>query len=211
MGNMMRYTFLEKIHEILKPRVYLEIGVQFGYSFRLAQYSEAVIGIDPRPLTAPVGNQVIFGWTSDQYFALNPMIRVDLGYIDGDHHYEQVFTDFMNLERCMQPDGILLFDDVLPRTQEIGSRDPIPGDWAGDAYRVVQILRDLRTDLTFTLIDVEPTGLLMVENLDPWYNWGISQLPPDPDPYAHKVPEEILARHGALDGEEVLEKLRVMA
>src|SRR5262245_4480573 len=62
---------LGRIHAHLRPRTYVEIGVQKGSSFRLADPSALAIGVDPEPQYTPSAdrNHRVFRQTSDAFFA----------------------------------------------------------------------------------------------------------------------------------------------
>lgn len=191
-----RHHFLTELHELLRPEVYFEIGVQYGDSLRLATHSKWAIGVDPSPLLTATGNQVIYAMRSDDYFNQEPVTEpVDLAFIDGDHHYEQAVRDFYNVQRRCQLDGIIVFDDVLPYTQEVGGREMVPGHWAGDVWRAEPVIRELQPGLTLVFVDVAPTGLLLVWGLDPEFDPGPLTLPMSPEP----VPDHVIDRAYALD------------
>jgi predicted O-methyltransferase YrrM len=42
---------------------------------------------------------------------------IDFAFIDGDHTYEGVKSDFMNYGRLVRPGGIIAFHDILPRSE----------------------------------------------------------------------------------------------
>lgn len=160
------------LHDLLKPTVYLEIGVQFGLSLDLAVYSEVAIGIDPQPLVQPKGNQMIYTMTSNEYFAQGwdngNHRKVDLAFIDGSHLFEDALRDFNNVARYCDRRSVIVFDDVLPYNQEIAARTmPPAGDWTGDAWKIMPILAG-KLGLTGTemvAVDTFPTGSFVVWNL----------------------------------------------
>lgn len=215
---MSRHEFLSALHEILRPKVYLEIGVQYGTSLALAVHSEVAIGVDPKPLVNPVDNQVIFAETSQEFFsrphpAHEARSLVDFGFIDGMHLYEYALQDFINIERHSRMDGstVVVFDDVLPRNQAEAAREQCPGDWTGDVWRVHQILRSFRPDLGTALVDTYPTGTLLVRGLDPGNDtlpamWKtIEALYPLED---EEVPEDVINRTHALSPGWVLSQVK---
>lgn len=166
-----RHQFLTMLHDLLKPKLYLEIGVQYGLSLDLATHSQLAIGIDPNPLVQPKNNQAIFNQTSDQYFSNFENIQhqhVDLAFIDGSHLFEDVLRDFNNVAHCCSRRSVIVFDDVLPYNQEIASRTmPPAGDWTGDAWKIMPILAG-KLGLTGTemvAVDTFPTGSFVVWNL----------------------------------------------
>jgi SAM-dependent methyltransferase len=166
-----RHEFLRELHKTLRPKRYLEIGVQFGKSLQLAEIDCEIIGIDPNPMVGPALANAVYTMTSDAYFErFKPghphHNQVDFAFIDGSHLAEDALRDFINVQRIMAPGGVIALDDVLPYDPAIAGRVPLPGDWAGDVWRLRHAL-PYQPNLVFTLVDVDPTGLLVVQNLDP--------------------------------------------
>lgn len=202
--------FMQALHEQLAPRTYLEIGVAEGHSLALSRCRS--IGIDPafcvdQQLAAPVS---LLRCTSDEYFARlhtqgeRPFddLPVDLGYIDGMHHFEFALRDFIGLERYAAVSSVIAFDDVLPRNQEEAERNRTNWPWTGDVFRVQYALAEHRRDLLQICVDTEPTGMLLVAKLDPASEVLPGRLDEivreyvQPDPQL--IPGEILDRANAI-------------
>lgn len=214
---MTRHEFLKALHEKLKPRVYLEIGVQLGTSLALAEGSEVAIGIDPDPLVAMTANQrpnqQIHAITSDEFFdwarwsgaGLPP---IDLAFIDGMHLVEYALRDFINVQKFMSPGGVIVFDDVLPYNTPIAERiQPPGGDWTGDVWKVYYILTELYR-LEPDLVDTSPTGTMVLSGWEPQLSL---EYPPDSymAEWIEDVPVSgpILNRNHAVQPHEILEAL----
>ena len=169
---------LAHFHELLRPRVYLEIGVDVGRTLSLAKPPTRVIGVDPslkhlrveKAFEAPT---TLFPMESDAFFASGVAERaiegktVDLAFVDGLHLFEQALRDFLHLERLANREAVLLFHDCLPLTPATAARRRTTGFWTGDVWKIVPILRSLRPDLEMFLLPAYPTGLLVVTRLDP--------------------------------------------
>jgi methyltransferase family protein len=192
------YQFLAQLHGILQPRGYLEIGVFAGGSLNLA--SCPAIGVDPQPHTSAQGQQRIYSQTADAFFAAGGVPEgfppLDLAYIDGMHLFEFALRDFRNIAKHAHKDTVIVFDDVLPYNMDIAGRTPLPGDWAGDVWKLIPILSAM-SDLKVWLTDVSPTGALVVKGADgdlsplwddydqivedwidtPCFDWVINRLP----------------------------------
>lgn len=169
-----RHDFLRSLHELLRPATYLEIGVQTGRSLAQALPTTYAVGVDPAPIIGVpvIGPNIIYPQTSDAFFAGPRAAQhapYDLAFIDGMHLVEYALRDFIGVEAHARPDGrtVAVFDDVLPYSADIAGRTPLPGDWAGDVWKITQILEQARPDLTLILVNVAPTGLLVVLGLDP--------------------------------------------
>jgi hypothetical protein len=190
---MTRHEFLRRLHELARPRNYLEIGVSSGRSLALSRVPS--IGIDPA-FRVTVGQRLdvhLVKQTSDDFFARpdpilhlrsgrNPIrnlrrgrsafghyrggTTLDLAFIDGMHLFEYALRDFMNVERFADWSSVIVFDDMLPRTVDEAARDPHTGAWTGDVFKVIPVLRQYRPDLTIIPVDTTPTGMLVVLGAD---------------------------------------------
>ena len=165
------------------PGSYLEIGTHQGDS--LLAVGCDVICIDP---TFSVDRNVLqrrkrsffFQMTSTDFFASEDpkalVGEIDLGFLDGLHHFEALLQDFINFERNSHSGSIALLHDCLPLNLRMVGRVHQPGPetedaetrrfWTGDVWRLLPILREFRPDLTIVLLDCPPTGLVMCSGLD---------------------------------------------
>lgn len=233
---MHRHDFLRQLHARIQPRNYLEIGVNDGRSLALSRVPS--IAVDPAfKITVPIRCDVqLIKATSDDYFAREDPIRhlrssrdprknlrrgrplfgawigkttVDLAFIDGLHLFEFALRDFMNTERLTGPSSVIVMDDMLPRNVDEAARDRHTGDWAGDVFKVIPVLREHRPDLLLIPVDTTPTGVLVVLGTDAAntalrerYDQIIARwVVPDPQ----EIPADILERRGAADPERFLE------
>jgi cephalosporin hydroxylase len=209
---MTRHEFLAKLHGLLRPSTYLEVGVQAGHSLALAAYSNVAIGIDPYPLITASGNQVIFSETSDHYFNNFPGLQpgqIDLAFIDGSHLFEDALKDFANIEQYCHSGSVVVFDDILPYNQTIAGRDIIAGDWTGDVWKVTQILMARRPDLYVMEVDTSPTGTLLVYGLNESSRFTATELDAVINAYLPlvEVPQGALDRSYAVSPEKAIEEL----
>ena len=194
-----KHDLLRSLHELIKPKSYLEIGVQTGRSLVQARPGTMSVGVDPHPqlhlINEPFLNPYsVHKMTSDDFFASNLVgtyAPYDFIFIDGLHLIEQVLRDYSNSVRWSRPDGrsVIVIDDVLPYDPAIATREPLLGDWTGDVWKTPSILMAY-TGSTSYLVDVEPTGLLIV--------WHVH---PDDDPLSveHVPQDEDVLTQGELD------------
>lgn len=166
---------LGRIHRHLRPRTYVEIGVQYGLSLALAAPQTRALGIDPAPsLKVPLpANAKIYRETSDDFFAKYDVraelggLPVELAFIDGMHRFEFALRDFMNLERACTPQSTITFDDCFPHDRRTAQRDQVAEFWSGDVWKVLVLLKKYRPDLRIHTVAAPRTGLCIVRNLDP--------------------------------------------
>lgn len=231
---MDRHGFLRNLHRVYKPRNYLEIGVNDGRSLTLSRVPS--IAVDPafKVVTEIACDVHLVRQTSDDFFKRkDPLLhlrpgrnpfralarrdplallggdpKLDLSFIDGMHLFEFALRDFMNVERHAQWSSVVVLDDMLPRSVDEAARDRHTDAWTGDVFKVAQVLRRFRPDLTVVEVDTKPTGVVAIFGLDPEstvlrQNYDaimkeyVVQDPQD-------VPEETLARKNAVRAEALL-------
>ena len=181
-------TVLERLHAVLRPRNYFEVGTFDGTSLALARC--ASIAVDPgfpfadmttvgRVIDKP--QLMMFRMTSDAFFAAhNPATLfggpVQFAFLDGMHRCEFLLRDFINTERHCARNSVIALHDCLPLEEPITDRAylaKVPVApwrawwWAGDVWRTARLLRRVRPDLSFTVLNAPPTGLVLITNLDP--------------------------------------------
>jgi Methyltransferase domain len=209
------YDFLRQVHARLAPQAYLEVGIRNGGSLALSRCRS--VGIDPAfNIRAELdGDLAVFRTTSDEYFARpDPLAATrgtpfDLAFIDGLHLFEFAFRDFINAERHSSPHGVIIFDDVLPRSVDEAARQRHTVSWTGDVYPMLAVLARYRPDLVVVPVQTQPTGLLVVTGLDPAsttlsdaYDDILAEFRhPDPQP----VPDAVLDRLAVVPPELLLQ------
>ena len=167
--------WMKWFHERLRPSCYCEIGVAKGNTLALALPSSVVVGIDPN-YSIKRGIEArcqLIRMNSDEFFLHRHAARifsrkkVDLGFIDGLHIFDQVLRDVIHLERFMHRDGMIVLHNVLPINAEVASRERKTRFWTGDVFKALLLLREERRDLEICLIPCYPSGLALITNLMP--------------------------------------------
>ena len=176
-------SVLKRMHDVLAPTSYLEIGTNTGDSLTLATCS--TIAVDPkfrlggRDVIGKKPLCVFFQETSDKFFQQHDLKRIlngsiDMAFLDGMHHCEYLLRDFANTERHSCPHSMIALHDCVPVDLAIAGRTFSQSRavhraywWAGDVWRTLLALQKYRPDLSFTVLDAQPTGLVLITNLDP--------------------------------------------
>lgn len=212
---MERHELLARLHEMLRPRNYLEIGVDQGDSLALSRVPS--IGIDPAfSVVHPLDTDVqLVRATSDDYFSRNnPTERLgapalDLVFIDGMHLAEFALRDFIYTESYSAPTSVIVFDDMLPRHGTEAARHRQTVAWTGDVFKVTTVLKSLRPDLVVLEVDTSPTGTVMVLLPDSTSSLLVENYPAieaaileEVDP--QQPPDSVLNRTQALDPASLL-------
>lgn len=206
---------LAELHRRLAPRAYLEIGIANGRALALAKCR--AVGVDPAyGITAQLdGDVALFRTASDEYFSRpDPLAATggtpfDLVFIDGLHLFEFALRDFIFAERHSSSRGVIIFDDILPRTVDEAARLRHTKAWTGDVFWVLEVLHRYRSDVVVVPLDTYPTGLLAVFKLDPanevlaeQYTDIVAEFrQPDPQP----VPSFLLDRFGVFPPQRFLD------
>lgn len=215
------YEFLAMLHRELKPRGYLEIGVRYGDSLKLANCP--AIGIDPvRTVRALRSNESHWTMTSDEFFSRDWVsgylagFEIDLIYVDGMHLYEYALRDFINVARYANERTVVVFDDTHPYNSAIATRAQPPGDWTGDVWKTMDIIQNAsRLELSTAQVDVSPTGAFVVWGFGREYSQDF-QIKEAFTPILEEtalmlsellVPADILERHHTITPEEAIKRI----
>ena len=141
------YHVLQRIHSVLAPKSYLEIGTRDGGS--LAQANCASIAIDPQfdLRMEVIGHKPschFYQQTSDSFFAERDPTAIlgrpiDFAFLDGMHLYEFLLRDFINVERHCRPNSVIALHDCIPTDSFVARRaredlslapySAAPSDW----------------------------------------------------------------------------------
>jgi glycosyltransferase involved in cell wall biosynthesis len=166
--------FLKLLAAHLNPSSYLEIGTESGISLR--QFECDSVCIDPAfQITQNVllgrKRSFFFQMTSDEFFSQYDARTffphgVDVGFLDGLHHFEALLKDFINFERCSHGNSVAILHDCLPTDLVMTSREFQWGGWTGDVWQILPVLKRYRPDLRILLLDCPPTGLVLCCGLD---------------------------------------------
>lgn len=165
-------TFFKRLAEIAQPASYLEIGTRDGSS--LATIGCDAICVDPimrpKPVALDRGRTFCFQMSSDRFFHETDVFTifprgVDLAFLDGMHRFEYLLRDFINIEPYCHSRSLVIVHDCFPSRVDLAGRVSQGGAWAGDVWKLVPILKELRPELTLSRIDCPPTGLLAIQDL----------------------------------------------
>jgi glycosyltransferase involved in cell wall biosynthesis len=152
------------INHISNPDdTYLEIGVETGYTFNNVHFQNKT-GVDPLPHFE--SEQLVLK-TSDDFFLENidrdtdTIKKFDVVFIDGLHQCEQVVRDVNNSLQCLNENGLILLDDIIPLNYHEQLKVPIKHKiqngvlktmvpWTGDVWKTMyHILSDYSEYIDF--------------------------------------------------------------
>lgn len=132
-------ALLEHLAQWLQPELYLEIGVLHGESLkRIQKHAKQCYAVDPIFNHREYDSNVkLFEMTSDDFFTtLDPSIKFDMVFIDGDHEKNQVYKDFINSKDRVIDDGLVILHDTVPMD------DDMTASWfCNNAWEAVQKIK----------------------------------------------------------------------
>jgi len=168
------YANIEMIQKFLRPRTYLEIGVETGKTLKYAADDTMAIGVDPEPaVNVPLGCLTrVYEIKSDDFFNLTDLAKefaghsVELAFIDGMHLFEFALRDFINIEKYCSEDSIVLVHDCCPLDDITAARERITEFWSGDIWKLIVCLKKYRPDLRINVVETAPTGLAIITGLN---------------------------------------------
>jgi predicted O-methyltransferase YrrM len=162
---------LAEVHRMVKPRGYLEIGVESGATLALAR-AECIIGIDPdlTPFRRErvAAHAVVFSEESQTFFRLHTReevfggVPVDLVFIDGLHRFDAALSDFLAVEKWVHENTVIVMHDALPIAPIYAEAERRTRFWVGDVWKAVFLLLRQRQDLAIRVIPAAPSGLVVI-------------------------------------------------
>jgi hypothetical protein len=181
-------NLLAKLHRVLQPATYMEIGTAEGASLAISQCPS--IAIDPSFAIAEpaIFKQILlkpelhlFQMKSDSFFSRHSVkgllnAKLDMVFLDGMHRCEFLLRDFHNAERNCKRNSVIAIHDCFPVDVSMASRvagavrphsPHREGWWTGDVWRTALLLKRHRRDLDITCLDAAATGLVLITNLTP--------------------------------------------
>lgn len=137
------------LDKIKSPKSYLEIGVGNPEN----NFNKIVADIKHGVNIPSKDYQYDYNMTSDGFFEFNKN-KYDVIFIDGLHTFKQSYSDFVNSEKCLNNNGIIIMHDCCPITEknqgEVKTRT-----WTGDVWKTFIKLRSERKDLEMFVIDCD--------------------------------------------------------
>lgn len=153
-------AFIEHLGSIMKPSVYVELGVRQCETFnRMVPHAETLIGVDINAAAVDymrVERGVLFVNASTvkyaEMLAKNP-VEINMLFIDADHDRVAVIEDFNAFFPFIADQGLILLHDTFP-----GSERYTIQRLSGTAYRAAEELGKNSADYEMVTIP-KPPGL----------------------------------------------------
>lgn len=152
--NKLSLNHLEVIEffvRLLKPRNFLELGVQFGECAKkiIDLIPECYIGVDMikseniNYLTSRYAKFQFYNMTTEEFYKthLQTLPKFDMIFIDACHTHAASYNDFLNIKDHINEDGYIFFHDCYPYSEHW-----ISPELSGDAYKTSALIRKKHND-----------------------------------------------------------------
>jgi hypothetical protein len=143
-----RHAFINKAISQFSTCNYLEIGVAENDVFNSIPLPiKNKFGVDP----FSGGN---YRMTSDNFFKKYRQLKFDVIFVDGLHHYLSCQKDVINSMNVLNKSGIILIDDLIPKSS-LEAAVPRKHDyWTGDVWKVAVELFNSK-NVEFKIINID--------------------------------------------------------
>ncbi|NIK79062.1 cephalosporin hydroxylase [Paenibacillus castaneae] len=176
MKDTWHLDFIFQLASIVRPKVYVELGIQYCANFnRMIDYADQLIGIDiahqAGEYMSKSGKVQFFHGTSADFakrLQAQPL-QIDMLFIDADHSKEAVLEDFRLLFPYVVPHGIVLFHDSHPDNES-----KVRPDWCGTVYQAIEELAKDTSEYELVTIPVTP-GLTICRKRRQQLSWQEKQ------------------------------------
>lgn len=149
---------LEGFARILRPNVYVELGVYQCTTFnRVQRYCSTSFAVDidisAERFVKGNNSKFVHGDSDEASYLIQGLgLQVDFLFIDGDHRSDAVRRDLTNFMPLMTQDGLIFLHDTWPESERFSS-----DGYCSDSFRVpVEINQGALGDWTCVSIPVHP-------------------------------------------------------
>lgn len=169
---------IEYFVRLLKPKNFLELGVQFGEATKniIPNVLNTYYAVDIERSTNidyfqnNYNNFKFYQQTTDEFFKTlkkeNINLNLEMVFIDACHTHEASYRDFLNVKDHLVNDGIIFFHDTYPKNIE-----STHSDLSGDCYKTAEKIRkEHSNEFEILTIPVEP-GLSIARKVERQLDW----------------------------------------
>ena len=153
--------FLTMIASIIKPNVYVELGLYVGETIsKILPHVGHAYGVDIKNNDSlrelETNPKITINYTGSSSFFDNFPHKIDMAFIDADHCCASAMKDFDNVYKRLNDNGIIFMHDTDP----ISDFYITPG-YCGDSYKLVPIYEQ-RSDINIITLPLTEAGLSMI-------------------------------------------------
>lgn len=157
--NVNGWGHIDVILQIIKLtgcNKYLELGIYDGYNIsEISKFSKRCVGVDIRDDRRHFSYDFKLMKTDDFFIENNEMF--DIIFIDADHNFESVKTDFINSLKILNKHGIIFLHDTDPISEEY-----VQPHYCGDSYKMIDWFDENYPELNTLTMPITEAGLTIV-------------------------------------------------
>lgn len=149
---------------LFKPRTYCEVGVKKGYVYNtIAPRVERAVAVDKGPFKGIRTGKGTFHYhmkSTDfaREWATRSDTTIDMLFIDADHRYEALMTDYANLQIFVpEHTGLILLHDTYPVQESL-----LADGYCSDAWRVAKEIKDHWDNVEIVTLPGPRAGLSII-------------------------------------------------
>lgn len=165
-------SFIEHLASVLKPVVYLELGLYHCDLFnRILPHAQTLIGVDINEeagtFMAQSEKTSFVHSTTDEFaesLRANPRV-IDMLFIDANHSRDSVLKDFWSFFPFVNDHGLILLHDTHPKNYQYTDKG-----YCGDAYLVIEELKNHSDEFEMMTIPIHP-GLTLIRKRKIQLSW----------------------------------------
>lgn len=149
-------TLISKIVELTGCETYLELGVQQGHNIKeVSKYCKRCIGVDINDILL-FRDFEFYKMSTDDFF-MKFIEKIDIVFIDADHHFEQVKKDFINSLNSLNEHGIIFLHDTDPYEERY-----LEQNYCGDSYKILKWIKENHLELNMITLPIGVAGITIV-------------------------------------------------
>ena len=155
--------FIAIIASIIKPKVYVELGLYQGETLsKVLPHATKCYGVDMKindQLKMLQNNNIdklSITYDKTNNFFLNFKSEINMAFIDADHCMASANKDFDNVLNLLSDDGIIFMQDTDPI-----SNDYIDPGYCGDSFKLVPLF-EKRDDINIITLPLTEAGLSII-------------------------------------------------
>lgn len=168
--------FIEFFVRLIKPRNFIELGVQYGEltNHIINLIPNLYIGVDIKRdsninyLEQTFPSFKFIELTTNDFFdsVRSTNLNIEMGLIDACHSHEASYQDFLNLKEHIVDDGIIFLHDTYPYSEKWTS-----SILCGDAYKTAEKIRkEHNHEFEILTLPINP-GISVARKIRKQCNW----------------------------------------
>jgi hypothetical protein len=157
-GNWHHSDFIVQLVTSINCQTYLELGIYDGSTLeRVSKIVPRVIGVDIKDIRKNK-NISEFHLSNTNDFLNNFYDKVDVVFIDADHSFESVKSDFENVLKNLNEFGVIILHDTDPVSEKY-----LDKGYCGDSYKMIDWIKENHSEMDILTLQISEAGLTIIK------------------------------------------------